>query len=70
MKHKLLLWGAFLLMTHAVLFVAGSVRGQNITLEYYTEEFLGSDAQVGLAHYSIYRDIANYIKTQKNTKAQ
>jgi hypothetical protein len=57
-KKSILLTVLVLLISHAIVFVAGSIRGSNIRHEQAQQVLEEVNALTSLAHYSNYRDIA------------
>ena len=70
MRVKGALWGVILVVTHGLVFLAGSVTGKHMTSEYLEHEFEVANASVVLSHYSIYRDIALKIDAAKVDSAK
>jgi hypothetical protein len=70
MKKKNILWVLLFLITHALFFVGGSMRGRQITLLSLEQEFENSNSQITLSHYSEYRDIALDIQAAKYSRAK
>ncbi len=67
---KIVLWTTVLLVTHALFFVGGAMRGKYTAKISFEQTFESANAHVVLAHYSSYRDIALGIKSPQDIKAK
>jgi hypothetical protein len=69
MKKKITLI-VVLVISHLLFFFGGVARGRHTILNYMSSETERADAVVTLGQYSIYRDIAENIKTRKYDNAK
>ena len=65
-----LTWIIGLLLSHLLLFIAGSATGRYVTFNYVAGEAERADTRVNMGHYIAYRDIASDIKSGRYGSAK
>lgn len=65
MKKKII-WIVIFLISHAIFFIVGDIRGKHLAMNYVFKEAKKADIEVALGRYTIYRDIVADIKSGKN----